>query len=82
MTKLGIKPSGNLNEASQFDKLWVASLVSALLPVVSIALLPLCIPNRSQTDKLVDPSDISAVKGSIWRRLTCREEDDTDGFLV
>ena len=82
LKKLNITPSGKENEIAQFDKLWMASFVSAVLPVVSIALLPFCIPNRSQTDRLIEVDDISAVKGSLWRQWTCKEGDDTSGFLV
>eukprot|EP00933_Yihiella_yeosuensis_P073573 TRINITY_DN82288_c0_g1_i1.p1 TRINITY_DN82288_c0_g1~~TRINITY_DN82288_c0_g1_i1.p1 ORF type:complete len:581 (+),score=107.14 TRINITY_DN82288_c0_g1_i1:192-1934(+) len=65
---LNCKPSGAVNESKQFEYLWVGSALSTVLPFLSLALLPWLIPDRSQTDKLLEDGDGSATAGSLWRR--------------
>eukprot|EP00808_Paulinella_micropora_P010508 g61912.t1 len=50
--KLGIRPTGAENEDAQFEKLWLASLIASLLPMVTILLIPYCVPEGKMTDDL------------------------------
>lgn len=52
---LGINPRGAPNESAQFENLWLASLINNLLPVVTLITIPLLIPDKKQTDSLIDP---------------------------
>ena len=45
---LGVRPSGAAGESSQFDNLWIASLLSSVLPCIPLLLLPLLIPDAKQ----------------------------------
>jgi MFS family permease len=51
---LGIKPIGAPGESHQFDNLWIAVLISILLPLIPIAFTFILIPDASQTDRLLD----------------------------
>lgn len=64
---LGVTPTGAKNEGHKFDNLWIAALISACLPLVTLLLLPWLIPNRYQTERLLHESS-SAVEGSYLRR--------------
>jgi len=67
---LGCKPSGALNESAQFKNLWVGSAFSTVLPLITLLLLPVLIPDAKQTDKLLDEGDRDATSGSLWKRWT------------
>lgn len=49
-----INPSGNAGESKQFENLWKASLIATLLPVVTIVTIFFLIPDRYQTEDLLD----------------------------
>lgn len=68
---LHISPAGALNESAQFDNLWIAALIQAVAPMVTLVVLPWMIPNALQTEKLLDPG-AKAVDGSPWQRLMRR----------
>jgi folate/biopterin transporter len=70
LLKLGCNPSGADNESHQFDRLWLGSALSTILPMFTLLLLPWLIPDARQTDKLLDEDDRDATEGSLWRRLT------------
>lgn len=65
---LAVSPAGHRAEDSQFDNLWVASLISTLLPMLTLILIPCCIPNATQTERMLDERDRSVTEGSLWRR--------------
>jgi len=67
---VGCEPSGQPGESHQFDKLWVASALSTVLPMLTLVLLPWLIPDARQTDKLLDEDDRDATAGSLWKQLT------------
>lgn len=46
---LGIRPDGSHNESAQFDNLWIASLISSLLPLIPLFLVWFLIPDFKQT---------------------------------
>jgi len=60
---LEIQPRGLDNEGSQFDKLWMASLLSTILPLATCILIPFMLPASKQDEK-VDLSD----EVSPWSR--------------
>jgi len=63
---LGCMPNGKAGESQQFDKLWIASAISAGLPLIAVLLLFRLIPDRKQDENLI--SENSATSGSLWRR--------------
>jgi len=68
LTVLDVRPRGAVGESASFDKLWVAALVQAVAPAVTLVLLPWMIPNARQTEKLLD-ENTSSVDGSPWQGL-------------
>jgi folate/biopterin transporter len=69
LSEMGIVPKGAPNESGQFEELWKAVLVSALLPLLSLTILPLCIPAKTQTETIITDHVHSATIGSIWERF-------------
>jgi len=78
---LEISPSGALGESSQFNQLWVAALIQAIAPMLTLVALPWMIPNALQTEKLLD-SDAKATDNSPWQRLTQRREAPQYGSVA
>lgn len=68
------QPSGATNESAQFKNLWVASLLSTVLPTLTLVLIPWLIPDVKQTDKLLSEEDKDATSGSLWKRWTSRQD--------
>ena len=69
LNELGITPKGAVGEGKKFDDLWIAVLISALLPLLSLTLLPFCIPAKIQTEPILTEHPHSATVGSPWERL-------------
>ena len=69
LNQLGISPNGSVGESAQFDNLWKAVLISSLLPLFSLALLPLCIPAKTQTEPIILDNVHSATVGSVYSRV-------------
>eukprot|EP00746_Dinoflagellata_sp_MGD_P004962 gnl/MRDRNA2_/MRDRNA2_109591_c0_seq1.p1 gnl/MRDRNA2_/MRDRNA2_109591_c0~~gnl/MRDRNA2_/MRDRNA2_109591_c0_seq1.p1 ORF type:complete len:565 (-),score=76.80 gnl/MRDRNA2_/MRDRNA2_109591_c0_seq1:134-1828(-) len=65
---LKIKPTGSDNEDANFENLWIAGLISTVLPIITIVLIPYLIPDARQTDKLLGENDRSATEGSLWQQ--------------
>lgn len=79
---LEVAPRGAPAEQKEFENLWVAGLVSAVLPMLTMLLLPWMIPNARQTESLLKPGS-SAIAGSPWQRWTGGlEEDDPGGDVA
>lgn len=76
---LGVTPSGAKNEGHKFDNLWIAALISACLPLITLCLLPCLIPNRYQTERLLD-ENASAVEGSYLRRCGVIGTSRNEGY--
>lgn len=70
---LHIRPTGSDNEDKNFDNLWIAALISTILPTLTLILLPLLIPDARQTDKLLEDNDKSATEGSLWQQWTGKQ---------
>ena len=69
LNQLGITPRGSDNESEKFEDLWIAVLISSLLPLLSLALLPICIPAKTQTEAIITEHVESATVGSVWHRI-------------
>jgi len=65
---LRCQPRGAVGESSQFDNLWMASVVATIMPMFTLVALPWLIPDAKQTDKLLDDTDRDATAGSLWRQ--------------
>eukprot|EP00927_Polykrikos_kofoidii_P085520 TRINITY_DN9328_c0_g1_i1.p1 TRINITY_DN9328_c0_g1~~TRINITY_DN9328_c0_g1_i1.p1 ORF type:complete len:586 (+),score=88.95 TRINITY_DN9328_c0_g1_i1:87-1760(+) len=68
LERLGCKPSGSPNETAQFDNLWKASAVSAVLPFFAVCLLINLMPDARQDERLVKDDISDATEGSLLRR--------------
>jgi len=64
---LEITPNGADDETEKFKNLWIASLVACVLPTMSIVLVPTFIPDKMQTERILDDEDMPANHGSLWR---------------
>lgn len=50
---LSVSPSGSLAESRQFDNLWIAELISCLLPIIPLLTIYFLIPDVYQTSKIL-----------------------------
>lgn len=66
LDKLGIHPSDSPNESAEFANLWIASLITAFLPILTLFVMPL-LPDAKQTESLLAEHD-DACTGSIWQK--------------
>eukprot|EP00927_Polykrikos_kofoidii_P006602 TRINITY_DN12674_c0_g2_i1.p1 TRINITY_DN12674_c0_g2~~TRINITY_DN12674_c0_g2_i1.p1 ORF type:complete len:555 (-),score=83.18 TRINITY_DN12674_c0_g2_i1:31-1695(-) len=66
---VGCTPDGSANEDDKFENLWIASVVSIILPLLTVFLIPWLIPDAKQTERLLDDDDRSATGGSIWKQM-------------
>lgn len=57
---LGVQPTGEPNETAQFENLWLAAVVSAIAPMIPLALVFKLIPNISQKDPIKGLTSSSA----------------------
>lgn len=79
---LGINPRGVPNESSQFENLWLASLITTLLPILTLITIPLLIPDKLQTESLIENDEedafyITDYEHEIVDRFI-DDDDDTD----
>lgn len=83
---LNINPRGAPGESAQFENLWLASLIGSALSLVTVVCIPFLIPDRYQTEKLLD--DDAAIEAArqrlaeeMERKAQFIEEDyDTEGL--
>lgn len=75
---LDVHPKGGEHEGAEFDNLWKASLVATFLPVFTVLLVPVCIPNAKQTDTLLVDHVNSPTAGSPFSWLMGREAFSAD----
>ena len=64
---LGVTPNGSPGESAKFENLWVAGVIAAFVPMLTIFLIPFMVPDATQKERLLD-STSSAVEGSPWQR--------------
>jgi len=65
-------PSGAVAESAMFDNLWKASLLSGVLPFITILSAFWLIPDKRQDESILDDA-VSATEGSLWRQWTGRD---------
>jgi folate/biopterin transporter len=68
LESLGVTPNGTDGDAAKMSHLWIASLISSVVPLFSIFLVPYCVPDAFQTDTILLDAPESATKGSPWER--------------
>lgn len=78
---MNVTPSGNNNESHQFDRLWLASLISVALPLLTLIVLPWLIPDAKQTDLLID-DDADATAGSLLKKCIGEREKNSESRAV
>jgi len=67
---LHCNPQGVANEGHQFENLWVASLVSTVLPLAVVLFLFKLIPDRQQDENLLTGNSVTS--GSLWQQWRSR----------
>ena len=72
LTLLKVQPNGSINEEHQFENLWIAALISSVLPCLPLILIPYLIPDCRQTDRL----DIA--KHNKYKKASIKDIDDDD----
>merc|ERR1719272_1877751 len=72
-----VKPRGVNLETHSFDNLWLASLLSTILPLLPVVIVPWMIPNKLNTEPIFDEPTASINKGSLLQRWMGWEEEDT-----
>jgi hypothetical protein len=75
LNELNIKPAGQPGESLMFAGLWKAQVVSAMIPLLLLALVPILIPDKTQTEKLINVETSSATYNSPYERLRGRGEE-------
>jgi BT1 family len=68
LERLEITPNGTNSDASKFDNLWLASIICALAPLLSILIIRRCVPDALQTDTILSGYPTSATAGSPWEK--------------
>jgi hypothetical protein len=68
LEEASVRPNGSPNEGSQFQNLWMVSMISSLLPLVPIVLVPWFIPNKLNTEPVFEDDDFDANTGSLLQR--------------
>lgn len=69
---LGCRPSGEQAEGEQFKNLWIAAIISTVLPLIAVIVLQHLIPDARQNEKIVT-EDSDATSGSALRTWFGRE---------
>jgi hypothetical protein len=67
---LDCEPSGAIGESAQFRNLWLAAVITVILPLVEVIGLIWLLPNARQNEKIEMDSDRDITSGSLWKRLT------------
>eukprot|EP00929_Paragymnodinium_shiwhaense_P110006 TRINITY_DN7668_c0_g1_i1.p1 TRINITY_DN7668_c0_g1~~TRINITY_DN7668_c0_g1_i1.p1 ORF type:complete len:567 (+),score=90.85 TRINITY_DN7668_c0_g1_i1:105-1805(+) len=60
----GVTPAGHLGESSNFVGIWRAQVLVALLPLLTLPLMPFLMPKRGQNEALILEHQESAIYGS------------------
>lgn len=64
---LGVSPDGSAGDSAQFENAWMAALIVAVLPLATVALVFVLVPDFSPSHCELPAGD-SAVQGSLVRR--------------
>jgi hypothetical protein len=68
LEQFGVAPTGEVGDTEKFKNLWKVALTSASLPVVTLFLIPWAIPDKLQTEKVLEGRLASATYNSPYRR--------------
>ena len=72
------------NLSSDYERFTIGgpevALFAALLPGLTVMLIPLCIPDRSQTEKVIEHPLATATEGSLYRAW--RDPRPTEGTAL
>lgn len=68
LNRFGITPSGEHREGNEFLELWKVQFIAALAPLVLLILVPVLLPEKTQTEKLLEEEDGSATHNSLFER--------------
>lgn len=68
LARLGVRPHGGPGDAEQFKNLWIAALVQALLPLITLALVPWMIPNVLPTERILTAQEEAEASSQPQRR--------------
>lgn len=77
LNKLGVEPRGNVGEDEEFDNLWIASLVTCLLPLLVLWMVPFFIPNKLSTERVL-PASLPSNHGSYFQQWAARDKDSDE----
>ena len=69
LERLGVNPSGKAGDPGEFENLWIAALISSMIPMFSLWLIPYCIPDALQTDTIIGENISSATAGSPYEMM-------------
>jgi hypothetical protein len=75
LSTYGVKPRGDPGETLMFANLWKAQVTAAIAPLILLAFLPLLIPAKTPTDKLITHEQRSATFNSPHERLFGRPRE-------
>lgn len=64
----GVTPTGEVGDVDKFKNLWQVALMSSLLPAFTLLMIPLCIPDAKQSEKVLHHRLHSAIDDSPFRR--------------
>mmetsp|Transcript_109015 Transcript_109015/g.170429 ORF Transcript_109015/g.170429 Transcript_109015/m.170429 type:complete len:549 (+) Transcript_109015:87-1733(+) len=76
LSSFKICADGDSGDATALKNLWRPYLISVLAPVLVLVVLPLCIPNKLQTEVLLTEHPESCTYGALSRRLTTTRVDN------
>ncbi len=83
LSLLGVNPSGAVGESAQFENLWLASLITTLLPIITLIAIPFLIPDIYQDDKLLDLDNESGPRLKIEEYyIHDNSYEDADKFIA
>jgi hypothetical protein len=72
-----VTPNGSPNEGHRFANLWKVALIGCILPTLTMFMIPVCIPDAKQTERLISDDHHSATEGSPWSVWTKRWRADS-----
>lgn len=75
LSTYGIKPRGDPGESMMFASLWKAQVTAAVAPLLLLAAVPLLIPAKTPTDKLITEELRSATFNSPHEKLFGRARE-------
>ena len=78
LSELAVVPAGKEGEGDTFRNLWIAALISPLVPAVSMFMIPYCVPDALQTEVVLGSHPSSATAGSPWERIIGKRHENVD----